>query len=50
MSPARFEVEKAQLNRDLERARLAGDLPGMQAALSGLTSLYRAYYGHPLAA
>jgi hypothetical protein len=45
MSPTRYVVTKARLNAELETARLAGDMPGMQRALAGLTSLRRAMYG-----
>jgi hypothetical protein len=45
MSPTRFAVRKAQLNAELETARLAGNIKRMQVALAGLTNLYRAMYG-----
>ena len=50
MSPTRFEVEKARLDQEADRARLAGDMPALQAAMAGLTQLLHAYYGSPLAA
>jgi len=45
MSPTCHAVKKARLNRDLEAARKAGDMPRMQAALSALTNLNRHMYG-----
>jgi hypothetical protein len=50
MSPTWFDVAKARRYREGDRARLAGDLPALQAAMGGLTQLSRAYYGSPLAA
>jgi hypothetical protein len=50
MSPTRFAVENARLDREAEPARRAGDIPGLQAVMAGKTQLLRAYYGHPLAA
>jgi hypothetical protein len=38
-------VPKARLDADLETARRTGDMPSMQRALTGLTSLRRAMYG-----
>jgi hypothetical protein len=45
MSPTYFAVHMAQLDEQLEAARLAGDLPRMQGLLAGRTSLLRAMYG-----
>jgi hypothetical protein len=47
MSPTQFVVRAAELNKQLEAARRVGDIPRMQRALSGLTSLRRAMYGVP---
>jgi hypothetical protein len=47
MSPTYYEVHRARLDQELEIARKAGDMPRMQAALAGLTSLNRAMYGQP---
>ncbi|WP_168212937.1 MULTISPECIES: hypothetical protein [unclassified Bradyrhizobium] len=45
MSPTYYVVHRAKFEADLEAARVAGDMPGMQAALAGLTNLCRAMYG-----
>ena len=45
MSPTYFAVQMADAERQLERARKAGDITGMQAALAIMTALNRSYYG-----
>ena len=47
MSPTQFVVRCAELNRDLEAARRAGDLSRMRSILAEKTSLLRAMYGQP---
>jgi hypothetical protein len=47
MSPAQFEVRRAELDRLLELARLADDVGQMQTLLAEKTALYRAMYGRP---
>ena len=46
MSPTYYAVQTAKFDADLDAARHAGDIPRLQAALAGLTSLNRAMYGH----
>jgi hypothetical protein len=45
MSPTQFTVRMAATDRELNRARAAKDIASMQAALSTMTGLLRAYYG-----
>jgi hypothetical protein len=45
MSPTKFEVEKAWIEREIESARSAGDLLRLQAAAAEATRLLRQYYG-----
>ena len=45
MSPTQFAVRRAKLNAELDVAWRAGNVPQMQAALAGLTTLYRSMYG-----
>ncbi|MCP3444106.1 hypothetical protein [Bradyrhizobium sp. CCGUVB14] len=40
------QVQRAKLLVECDAGRVAGDLSRMQAALQGLTNLYRAMYGH----
>jgi hypothetical protein len=47
MSPTQFAVKMAAADRVLERARSTKDIAGMQAALSAMTLLLKAYYGSP---
>jgi hypothetical protein len=47
MSPTQFVVRCAELNRDLDAARRAGDLPRVRSILAEKTSLLRAMYGQP---
>jgi hypothetical protein len=47
MSPTAFVVRCAELNRDLEAARRAGDLVRMRSILAEKTSLLRAMDGQP---
>jgi hypothetical protein len=47
MSPTQAAVRRMKLNAELELARKAGDLRGMQMALASLTSLNRVLYGTP---
>ncbi len=49
MSPTKFEVAKAEIDRRCEAARRAGDLAELQRCMAELTSLHRAYYGWPAA-
>jgi hypothetical protein len=45
MSATFYVVHRVKFEADLEAARVAGDLPRMQAALAGLISLNRPMYG-----
>lgn len=45
MSPTQFAVRNAELNRQLEAARLAGNIGRMQILLQQKTSLRRSRYG-----
>jgi hypothetical protein len=45
MSPTFYAVQTARLERDLEAARRAGDMPRMQETLRGKMSLMRAMHG-----
>jgi hypothetical protein len=45
MSPTYFAVRNAELNAKLQAARLAGDIPSVQALLGEKTSLLRSMYG-----
>jgi hypothetical protein len=47
MSPTQFVVQMAAAEKRCKRARIAGDLREMQAALAQMTALRRAYYGSP---
>jgi len=47
MSPAQFEAAKARIEKDVERARKAGDLASLQVAAAEQTALFSSYYGHP---
>jgi hypothetical protein len=47
MSPTKFALRCAELNRDLEAARRAGDLTRVRSILAEKTSLLRAMYGRP---
>jgi hypothetical protein len=42
MSSTYYAVHSAKFDAELEKARIAGDLPRMQVALSGLDALRRA--------
>jgi hypothetical protein len=49
MSPSQFDVAKARVEKDVERA--TGDLAGLQPVAversASLSSLLSSYYGHP---
>lgn len=47
MSPTQFNVAKARIEKDVERARNAGDLASLQAAAAEQTALFSAYYERP---
>jgi hypothetical protein len=48
MSPTYFYVvHRAKFDAEVEIARKAGDITGMQRALAGLTALNRAMYDSP---
>jgi hypothetical protein len=47
MSPTYCVVHRVKVDAELEIARKAGDIAGMQRALAGLTALNRAMYGSP---
>jgi hypothetical protein len=47
MSPTYCVVHRVKFDAELEIARKAGDIAGMQRALAGLTALNRAMYGSP---
>jgi hypothetical protein len=47
MSPTYYVVHRVKFDAELEIARKAGDIAGMQRALAGLTALNRAMYGSP---
>jgi hypothetical protein len=47
MSPTYFAVRNAEIDAKLEAARLAGDIPSMQALLGEKTSLLHAMFGQP---
>ncbi len=47
MSPAQFEAAKARIEKDVERARKAGDIARLQVAAAEQTALFSSYYGHP---
>jgi hypothetical protein len=47
MSPSYFAVRNAELDEQIEAARLAGDFPRVYKLLTEQTSLLRAMYGQP---
>jgi hypothetical protein len=47
MSPTYFAVRCRDLDKQLEAARKAGDIPTMQRLLGNKTRLFRAMYGYP---
>jgi hypothetical protein len=47
MSPTQFAAAKARIEKDVERARKAGDIVGLQAAAAEQTALFSSYYGYP---
>jgi len=47
MSPAQFEAAKDRIEKDVERARKAGDIAGLQVAAAEQAALFSLYYGHP---
>jgi hypothetical protein len=49
MSQTELAVRCAQLNKDLETARLARDLPRMQQLIDQRQALLESVYGLPLA-
>jgi hypothetical protein len=49
MSPTQLAVRCAQLNKDLETARLARDLPRMEQLIEQRQALLESVYGLPLA-
>ena len=48
MSPTQFEAAKARIEKDVERARKAGDITRLQAAAAEQTALFSSYYEHPI--
>jgi hypothetical protein len=49
MGPTQLAIRCAQLNKDLETARLARDLPQMQQLIEQRQRLLESVYGSPLA-
>ncbi len=47
MSPTQFEAAKARIEKDVERARRAGDIASLKVAAAEQTALFSAYYEHP---
>jgi len=47
MSPTQFEAAKARIEKDVERARKAGDIASLQVAAAEQAALFSLYYGHP---
>jgi len=47
MSPTQFEAAKARIEKDVERARKAGDIASLQVAAVEQAALFSSYYGHP---
>jgi hypothetical protein len=47
MSPTYYAVQMARLNREIETARLAGDLPRLQKLAGEQTLLMQRMYGRP---
>jgi hypothetical protein len=47
MSPTQFEAAKALIEKDVERARKAGDIASLQAAAAEQAALFASYYEHP---
>jgi hypothetical protein len=47
MSPTQFEAAKARIEKDVERARKAGDIASLQVAAAEQTALFSSYYERP---
>jgi len=47
MSPIQFEAAKACIEKDVERARRAGDIARLHAAAAEQAALFSAYYERP---
>ncbi|MCP3444198.1 hypothetical protein [Bradyrhizobium sp. CCGUVB14] len=47
MSPSKYEVTKANIEKRCDAARKAGDIAELQRCAADLTALNHAYYGRP---
>jgi hypothetical protein len=47
MSPTKYEIAKAEIDRRMNATRHAGNLAELERCAADLTALYRAYCGEP---